>query len=252
MSFKTIEQVAQYRALPRCGAEELAAHLVSAPVSGGIAFARKREHSEKDEARQSILDLFMPEVWPGQLSMLTLPGVEWEFEKKLLHRREGKWHLKAEPDCTDFTCIENDRAIYHGAVFSMPGLSHQWSVLAQLPGTPFSERGMFNSWIGAFYFGNVDDIMACGTHSFDAAWLDYTGPMSVVRLAKIRKFFEHNIRSTLIITSLKARWNLETSGRVSRAGGVNKWLAKSLGGEVLHDLEYQDGHSPMAQLALRK
>ena len=55
-----------------------------------------------------------------------------------------------------------------------------------------------------------------------------------------------------VVTALKARWNRETSDAIGRAGSHGAWMRKQLPGDVLHDIEYQDGASPMAQIALRR
>lgn len=248
---KIAVHVPTYRPLTRCGAEELAAHLNTVAPSGGVAFARKQEREQKDIARKAILDLFTPEAWPGHLSMLSMPGVEWKFERKLLGQREGNWYEHA-PTNTHLTCIENDRPIFHGAVMNLPGLRQRTSVVQELPPTSFAERGLHNQWVGAFFFGNIDDLIAAGSHNFDAAWLDYTGPLTIERLRAIRHFWQTSVRQVLIVTALKARWNKDTSHAIERAGGHGAWVLRHLHGDVLHDIEYQDGPSPMHQIALRK
>ena len=55
-----------------------------------------------------------------------------------------------------------------------------------------------------------------------------------------------------LVTALKARWNKDTSHAIERAGGHGAWVLRHLHGDVLHDIEYQDGPSPMHQIALRK
>lgn len=256
--------------LPKCSAEELAIHTYGVRNEGGIAFLRNNaERLNKDIARGMVLDLFHPTFWPGPLSILTMPSVEWKFERKLLGKREGDWMRKDLPERTKFTCVENHRSIYHGAVYTMPGVASEHdkkrghsntykrtqtkpSLLTQTEAVPFAERGMRNAWVDAFYFCNVDDLIKDPNQKFDAAWLDYTGPLSQQRMTFIRKFYKESIGNTLIITSLRARWNKETSGTIERAGGLTKWITHSMAGEVLHDFEYQDGHSPMHQIALRK
>ena len=61
-----------------------------------------------------------------------------------------------------------------------------------------------------------------------------------------------SVRQVLVVTALKARWNRETSDAIGRAGSHGAWMRKQLPGDVLHDIEYQDGASPMAQIALRR
>ncbi len=250
MSFKSIHQVATYKPLSRCDIEELAAMQITNP-SGGVLFARNPERQEKDTARKQILDLFTSNAWPEHLSILTMPGLDWRFERKLFGKREGDWMRKAGPSVTRITSIENDRFIYYSAVHHMPGLHTKRAMTWNMPAPSFAERTVRTKFIGQFHFANVDDLMRETTESWDAVWLDYTGPLSSERLKLIAGFYNTSVRSTLIVTALKARWNKLTSEGILRVGGHSAWLEKNLPGDVLHDIEYFDT-SPMAQFAVRK
>lgn len=239
-----------YKPLYRCDVEELAAVQQVRP-SGGVLFARNPDREQKDAARQLILNLFARDAHPGHLSILTMPGLNWRFERKLLGKREGDWYRLAGPGATRITAVENDRFVYYSATHQMPGLHTRNGVAAHLRPEPFAERTVKTKFIDAFHFANVDDLMAETTETWDAAWLDYTGPLTVERLKLIVRFFARSVRGTLIVTSLKARYNKETSIAIERAGGHSEWLRKHLRGDVLHDIEYFDT-SPMAQIAVRK
>lgn len=238
-----------YKPLARCDIEELAAEQITRP-SGGVLFARNPNREEKDAARREIIDLFVPANWPENLSILTMPGLDWRFERKLLGKREGDWMRKAGAHCTRITAVENDRFIYYSAAHQMPGLHTKRALVHEMPAPSFAERTVRTKFIGAFHFANVDDLMRETTEAWDAAWLDYIGPMTTQRLKLIGQFFERSIRSTLIITVLKARYNSETGEAILRAGGHANWLSKNLPGEVVHSIEYFDT-SPMAQFAVR-
>jgi len=250
MSSLSLGQVASYKPLYRCDIEELAAIQITRP-SGGMMFARNPNREEKDAARKKIIDLFTPEAWPTHLSILTMPGLEWRFERKLFGKREGDWMRKAGPSITRVTSVENDRFIYYSAVHQMPGLHTKRAMTWSLPAPSFAERTVRTKFISQFHFANVDDLMAETTEAWDAAWLDYTGPLTVDRLKLIAAFYHRSVRSVLIITALKARWNKDTSEKILKTGGHSAWLAKHLPGDVLHDVEYFDT-SPMAQFAVHK
>jgi hypothetical protein len=241
---------ASYKPLYRCDIEELAAIQQVRP-SGGVLFARNPEREQKDAARQQIIDLFTGDAHPDTLSILTMPGLDWRFERKLFGAREGDWMRKAGPQRTRITSIENDRFIYYSAVHKMPGTDTKRPLVVHLQPEPFAERTIKTKFISKFHFANVDDLMAETTETWDAAWLDYTGPLTVERMRLIARFYERSVRSTLVLTTLKARYNRETSNAVERAGGHSEWVRKHLPGDVLHDLEYFDT-SPMAQIAVRK
>jgi hypothetical protein len=207
---------------------------------------------QKTAARQRVLDLFQPESWPGRLHMLTLPGLQWRFERKLLGAREPGWLRKPKPMRTYFTACENDRAIFHAAVAQMPSLYNQDSELKRIKHYSFAEMSVKTRYASLF-FANIDDIMMldCWNDNWDAAWLDYTGPLTVERLVLIRRFYERHVRCILVITALKTRFNDRAIKAIDRAGGHSQWLQGYIEGEILHDIEYFDT-SPMAQFAVRK
>lgn len=239
-----------YKPLSRCNIEELAAIQQVRP-SGGVLFARNPDREQKDAARQHIIDLFTGDAHPEPLSILTMPGLDWRFERKLLGKREGDWMRKAGPQRTRITAIENDRFIYYSAAHKMPGTDTKRPLVVHLEREPFAERTIKTKFVSKFHFANVDDLMAETTEQWDAAWLDYTGPLTVERMRLISQFYERSVRQTLVLTVLKARYNRDTSNAIERAGNHSEWVRKHLPGTVLHDIEYFDT-SPMAQIAVRK
>lgn len=248
---KSLREVANYKPLPQCGIEELAAQQWTAKPSGGVLFARRTTTTEKDAARGRILSLLTRAEFPKGLAILSMPGLDWRFEKRLLRIREGHWEARKGPHCTYITAVESDRAIYHAAVTRMPGLHQAESFTSVLPATAFAERVVRNRWVGRFFFANVDELMRVQPVPFDAAWLDYTGPLTIKRLEIIADFYARNVRKLLVVTALKARWNRETSDAIASAGGHSAWVRRALPGRVMHDIEYQD-ESLMAQIAIRK
>lgn len=240
--------------------EELAARQRSLIPRGGVLFARNVDGEAKSAARDLVLNLFAPDRWPDHLHMLTMPGLQWRFERKLLGMREVGWmaQQKPHPKRTFFTAAENDRAIYYSAVTQMPGLHTPLRAISKFP---FAERAVKTHY-ASFFFANIDDMLAYdwqghkgrphnNRNQWDAVWLDYTGPMTVERLALVAEFYRRYVRSILVVTVLKARWNDQTVAAIKRAGGHAEWLREHLPGEVLHDVEYHDT-SPMAQIAVRK
>ena len=250
--YKSIGQVAYQKPLARLGMEELAARqrgLVN--QGGGVLFARNIDGAEKTAAREKILALFTREQWPGNLHMLTLPGLQWRFERKLLGQRERGWFYASRPRGTYFTACESDRAIYFASVAQMPGLHTPDSELKRMKGYGFAEMGVKTKY-ASFFFANIDDMMVldCWDTGWHAVWLDYTSPLTVERLARIKQFYHRYVRSILIVTSLKARFDEKTTRAVAKAGGHSEWLRQHLDGEILHDIEYFDT-SAMAQFAIR-
>ena len=251
-SIGSIGQVAYRRPIAQLGMEELAARQREIAPSGGVLFARNADGDEKVEARQRVLDLFHPDRWPERLHILTMPSVQWRFERKLLATREEGWMRRAKPASTYFTACENDRAIFYASVAQMPGLHTPEAELKKIKPFQFAETGMKTRYASLF-FANVDELMGHNNWNdgWDAAWLDYTGPLTVERLALIKRFYHAYISSTLVVTALKSRFNQTTTNAIARAGGHSEWLRKHLDGEVLHDFEYFDTSS-MAQFAVKK
>ena len=250
MGSRSLGQVTNYKPLYKCDIEELAAIQQGRP-SGGMLFARNPDREQKDAARQQILNLLTKEAHPEHLSILTMPGIDWRFERKLLGKREGDWFRKAAPTLTRLTSVENDRFIYYSAVHQMPGLNTKRPLATIMKPAPFAERTVRTKFLDAFHFANVDDLMAETTSAWDVVWLDYTGPLTVERLRLIARFYERAVNETLIITALKARYNRDASAAIERAGGHSEWVRKHIHGHVLHDIEYFDT-SPMAQIAITK
>ncbi len=246
---KYIGQVARYKPLAQCGMEELAVRQFTLKPSGGVAFTRTTDREQKDAARQLVLDLFNRHNWPDNLRMLTMPGLHWRFERLLLAQREPGWMQRTNSRRTYFLGFENDRSIYFAAVTQMPGLQAPNSTV-KTTRTKFAEMAV-NTHFGTFFFANVDDVLPNRWERVDAAWLDYTGPLSIERIKLIEDFYCNSAVQTLVVTAMKARWNTQTVTAIDSAGGHSEWLRKHLPGEVLHDIEYQDT-VPMAQFAVRR
>lgn len=254
---KTIGQVTAYKAVRDCNMEELAARQISIKPSGGIQFARTPDRLKKDAARDLVLEMFAPHRWQGPLKILTMPGVDWLFERRLLGMREVGWMTRLKrPNRTSIISIENDRTIYYAAVADMPGLHTRNALTRSKNPPPFAEHSVETRFIKRFYFGNVDDLIQhtweLNTYStWDAAWLDYTGPLTSKRMRAIEHFYNVSVQHTLVVTALRARWPKETTLAIELAGGYQPWLCKHLPGEVLHYIEYNDTVA-MAQFAVHK
>jgi hypothetical protein len=197
--------------------------------------------------------------------VLTMPGVHWRFERQLLALRDEGWMSGGIARRTHPVGVENDRSIYFASCTQMPGVETPNRLITPVKRGkyPFAELAYKTSH-ASFFFADIDDLMQhkwrlldwerdrCGhtRPGWDAAWLDYTGPLSIKRLAIIARFFRDFVRSTLIVTALKARWDKDTSKAIAKSGGHSAWLRKHLIGEVLHDFEYMDA-APMVQFAVR-
>lgn len=243
-----------YKPLAQCSMEELAAYQRwkdGRHQVGGVAFARKEEQGGKNAARRAVLKLLTREQKPNpKLSILTMPGVDWKFETALLWQRNSYWKKTKTAKAMRFTCIENDRLIYYSALTRIP--RNERCVIRSIDRPSYAECATSQGIIDRYIFANVDDLMQDPGESFDVAWLDYTGPLSVDRMKIIERFWQERVRDTLVVTALKARWTKETSLVIDRHGSCLAWLRAKLPGRVLHEIEYQDGASPMVQFAIAK
>ena len=81
---------------------------------------------------------------------------------------------------------------------------------------------------------------------FDAAWLDFTGPITEALLVALGQFWPR-VRKALWVTSLDARWSRSVSDRVSRYDGVPNLLHRTLPGSVMVDVHRYADTVPMVQ-----
>lgn len=192
--------------------EELAEHLHLHPRThrGGHAYARtgkKDRRVEKSKARLSLLRLFTRTAWPKGLSILTMPGMHWEFERLLLAMRETSTTRRTGNSVrrTFITSIEGDEAIYRVA---MKGIPHgaEKAYLALRDNIPAGATCAIRSdLIVRFYRTTFEDYSKVEGPPFHAAWLDFTGPISGKRLECVQRFAHGRVSTYLILTALAAR-----------------------------------------------
>jgi hypothetical protein len=248
---KPIGEVANYKPVSQCSMEELAARQRTIKPSSGVLFARNADGEEKQAARQQVLDLFHPNKWNRPLHILTMPSVQWRFERLLLAAREEGWFRRSFPSRTVIMGVENDRAIYFAGIAQMPGLHTPDALMKRVTKFPFAEQAVKTKYATSV-FATIEDVMAHDwEHPWDAAWLDYTGQLTAERMDLIAQFYKRCISEVLVVTALKARWDKNANDAIDAAGGYFQWLRRRLPGEVLHELDYYDT-SPMAQFAVRK
>ena len=152
----------------------------SAPTPG-MAYARKRDFTEKEKARLEVLRLFTKERWPTGLSIVTMPGIGWEFERMLLLMRERRKRALGDggkrPERTYICALEREEGIYRAALKTMPGVRHS---LVQLPAKADAPLCFRTYAITRFYRMSVEDFITWTPGVFDAAWLDVLARQSGV------------------------------------------------------------------------
>lgn len=223
-------------------------------MSPGVAFARHAvEHfrttgkpSQKDGMRGQLVNQFMKDQWPGSLSIVTMPGTHWRFEKAILRHREGEGKL---PKRTFITALEREPPIFTASLKHIPGADQG---LAHLPGDlPRTHYTMRTPIISRFHLASFEDFAEVNTKTFGAAWLDFTGPLTERLFTTIPHFWGY-VRKTMVVTMLNARWCREISDRVTKASGVEFLLASRMKDATLQRTRRYMDSVPMIQLTFEK
>lgn len=185
--------------------ERLADHLRLHPrvQRGGHAFARKAFRPAKEEARGWILRALSKRVWPRGLTVLTMPGLNWTFERQLLHNRERAGALKrGKLHSTFISSIESDEAIYRASLKDMPGLV---ATLVDLPPPDCATRSLRTGLIQGYHRCAFEDYAYVNRAVLDAAWIDFNGPITQQRLDALIELWNKRIRYMLVVTAMRGR-----------------------------------------------
>lgn len=242
----------------------------------GMSYARKMNYTEKEKARVAVLRLFSSRQWSKGLSIVTMPGITWGFERMLLLMRERRKRalgdLGRTPERTFIEAIERDEAIYRASINWMPGAADTLSQLAAKDNKPLALRSYA---ITRYHKISFEDYVDAWWHRpHDAAWLDFNGPLTSQRIEKVARFWRDKIRWRMVVTWMNARYDAEAIKQIGEvkehsdgadtllesnpSGGgcavwswVEKCLAVNVSTRVLHRMSYRDT-SPMLQIAVEK
>lgn len=133
---------------------------------------------------------------PGELRVLTMPGLHWKFEEKLLSYR------MMHRGTTHFTAVENDRII-----FRMWDSHHR--------------RGSNCECVDVEFY-----VEATNT-KFTAAWLDWNGPLTTTKVECIRQLWPR-LSHSLVLTFMAARYDGISKAMRDKAGGWGEMIAQTL------------------------
>lgn len=242
-----------YHDAATCDYEELAASVnLRRSINGGIAFSRKmgmgrKIDSKKYAARQQVLNLFTSDVWPRKLSMLTFPGLKWEFERLLLgNRMQAQFGGMSECE-THLHAVESDHAIFRAALRFMPGIKglNLRIVNATTVATGVVREYQCVGFEDYVWSPNFSDY-------YNAAWLDFTGFLTERRLDSIAHFWNASpSMECLVVTLMNAR-QPKSITRKLKIGGTGALLAsRMLGAKCEAEMTYADP-APMIQVVLRR
>lgn len=162
----------------------------------------------KRDARQRVLDLFTREAFPDKLRIVTLPGIDWHFEKELLRRRSAY-----------VVALESNGVIFAEARARRP-------------------RGVRRFILGRFEDEFIDRRIE-EVLPLNAAWLDFSGYLTGRRREAIVRFLELTGTCRLVITCTNIHWDRESTRFFGpdKLSGIVRWL-ESGGGTILHSFQY--------------
>lgn len=229
-----------FHKLTNASLEEVAAAVrLRREATPGEAFIQKlHNHPEAERvkafySRGPVMSLY--HEFPGTLRILTLPGLKWIFERRLL-----KWRSKNLLE-TQITAVESDPAIYRAA-------------LAWMPGTELSVRDSNTviSNVAWYEHTTFEELIERGPLSIDGAWLDFNGPLSMRKLEAIWALWQQ-VADSIVVTFLTARAPRDITAQYIRRGGWGGIFQSLLGlPKEKVEVSYYLQHNWMCQIAILK
>jgi hypothetical protein len=214
-----------------------------AAYGSGVMFARKEATDQKDAARLAVLKWFSKEEFPGHLAIITMPGLMWEFERKLIRERYYKTSKLIIIAC------ESDEAIYRAALYQMPANSRGIR-MSHCP--EFATATFSSDCVQKFYRCRIEKFLLAKENPVDGAWLDFSGPLYISRMKAVMDCWERLIRSRLVITCTTSRYDACTAHAVKAAGGYIEWILSCLPGAVVREITHYADGAGMVQIVLDK
>jgi hypothetical protein len=227
--------------------------------TSGVAFARKHHLTvlhAKNNARRRILNSLSRDEWSKQLRVLTMPGLEWTFEKLLIAERDYSirgdgWLIPSGgafvgiDQKTLIHSVEYDPAIYFASL--------KWIPARRRGLTQLSAHAVSTRTVDLYYFTDVETFIGDrNCPEVDAAWLDFTGYMTPARLHRINRFWKEKCKWQLALTVLNARYPSHVRACIQKHGSMETWITNTLAGQVYDVHHYFDDHSAMLQIIVRK
>lgn len=216
-------------------------------VEPGIAWARLDNRAEKQKAREDVLRLFTKEAFP-KLSILTFPGMKWEFERALMTQRERPKQLHSGGlENTTVVGLEREEAVYRAAVANIPrGVEGSRSARIRVFNTPsFATAAIGTRHLHRFFRCAFEDyaLKECGElgqgfRLFNAAWLDFNGHIGPRRLEAMERFWSRQIESVLIVTILQGRTHTDVTAAINAHGSIERLLETRLTGSKCETATY--------------
>lgn len=221
-------------------------------------------HVIKNNARGKVIMRYRSGVWREPLKILTMPSLKWCFERSLLGARKDRpntsilleqgidtkkmskeeyasWFNNLPRLPTTIVACENSDPIYRISLKHIPKKDATLTAT-----TPITFK---TDLVEAYHYKDIFTFMQETDEKFDVAWIDLFGYVSLRRFKIIKEFFKKKIITEIIITSMTARYDLETQAAFAKYKSYEKWLSSF--GVVVDRYEYNDG-TPFLQLVIRK
>lgn len=169
---------------------------------------------EKREARLRARAFMLDESFR---SFLTMPGIFFVFEALLLAKRERNRVFRDKrrrPEKTYITCLEREEEIYRAGFRYMPGLSHGY--VKHVDTVPGAKHSYQTPFIFRYHQTTFEDYATLGV-KYDAAFLDFNGPITWKRCAAIRAFCRLSKPRILVVNSMNGRYKRGSDGESAKA-----------------------------------
>lgn len=232
----------------RLSMEELAGRVWENQATRGVRYAQRPSDSEKCRARRRLVSLFH-QVGGGVsgrgLALLTMPGLEWTFERDLLAIRESPKKLAEGtrgPRRTFIESIEADEAIYRASLKWIPG---HWSIQHRDP-IPGSTATLRTPIIQRYHRITFEDYAKVDAPMLDGAWLDFNGQLTDARLEGLARLWPR-LRKAMAVTVMMGR-DKGLGGIGAREAAIRDAMPK---GTVIDCRTYRDT-VPMLQMMILK
>lgn len=166
------------------GMEELAARQWRSAATPGVAWARSfKGRDVKESIRSDLVALCSRKNHDRFLSLLTMPGLTWPFERAVLERRESRTRLRPgrRPKHTSLTAVECDEAIYRASLKWIPGYESIRRAEAHSAGT----SALWTDKVFKYERIRIEDFVAQSDGKPGFVWFDWNGPLTASRMAAI-------------------------------------------------------------------
>ncbi len=196
-------------------------------VTTGEGYVRRKQKTEKQRMRDLIITELSLRHWPNALNVLTFPSIHWSFENDLINKRERPRDLqRGYVNATIITAIERETPIFRAAALRMPGTRDGEIHILETP--PWASAAVRTRKIGRFYQTDFESLAAKQDYVYDAAWLDFNGPLSPKLVAHIISFWSRKIRWKMFVTVMHGRYTPDAMESIERYGSPEEWLSSSL------------------------